>query len=148
MKNTFKATYAEDKRIETAYDLADRNNDEAGKAAARTAHRELEASLTAAGKAYRTAYLFYADAQRRGNELIDISKPITNTEAADLVNLLRENGIEAFTFSSTWSSAVETAWAFQQNGCRLEGMAEINGDCRNSFTGDFDRVHAFIFRIA
>ena len=146
MKNTFEATYTEDKRIGAAYDLADRNNDEAGKAVARTAHRELEASLAAAGRSYRTAYRLYADAQRRGNALIDISEPAT--DAADLIDLLRENGIEAFTFSSTWSSAVETAWAFQQNGCRLDGMTEINGTCRNSFTGDFDRVHAFIFRIA
>ena len=145
--NTLAAAYTEDKRIEAAFDQADLNNDEAGKTAARNAHKAFEDNLRAQGKAYCSAYRLYAEAQRRGNTLVDISEPIPANSLKDLLDTLRGNGIEEFTFSSTWSSAVEIAWFFTETGCALAGMTEINGACKNIWGDSFERVPAFLFRL-
>jgi hypothetical protein len=70
-------------------------------------------------------YEVYRDS---GNEHLDIREVLWDKDVADLVTAKRENGIEHFTFSSTWSSTVETARLFQQNGCKLEGLIEINSN--------------------
>lgn len=145
--NTLAAAYAEDKRIEAAFDRADLNNDEAGKTAARNAHEAFEDSLRAQGKAYCSAYRLYAEAQRRGNALVDISEPIPANNLKDLLDTLRGNGIEEFTFSSTWSSAVETAWYLTELGCTLKGMTKINGGCKNFMGDGFETVPAFLFQL-
>ena len=61
--------------------------------------------------------------------------------------ILRKAGVKMFTFSSTWSSTVETAWLFLQNGCKLEGMAEINGTCQAFMSDEYERVPAYVFSI-
>lgn len=147
MKNTLAAAYNENKRYETAYDLADLNNDEAGREAARIAHTEFENGLKARGTAYCIAYRLYAEMERRGNTLLDICEPIPASSLKDLLDTLRENGIEAFTFSSTWSSAVETAWYLTELGCTLKGMTKINGGCINFMGDGFETVPAFLFQL-
>ena len=55
--------------------------------------------------------------------------------------------MKTFTFSSTWSSAVETAWLFVQNGCKLEGLVQINGTCQAFMREEYERVPAYVFSI-
>ena len=64
-----------------------------------------------------------------------------------LIACMRDNGIDHFTFSSGWSSAVETAWLFQQNGCTLEGLIEINSRHKHFFTGEQEKAHGYLFRL-
>jgi hypothetical protein len=64
-----------------------------------------------------------------------------------MIESLKALGIEKFTFSSTWSSSVEVAWLFTQNGCTLEGLVEINGKCKQTFSDDFEKAHGFLFSI-
>lgn len=56
-------------------------------------------------------------------------------------------GIEKFTFSSSWSSAVETAWLFTQNGCRLERIVEINGSHKAFMSDEYEKAHGYLFSI-
>lgn len=65
-----------------------------------------------------------------------------------MVEDLKAFGIREFTISSTYSSIVETAWVFQQNGCILEGLEEINGHFTDFKTGEYKKVPAFKFRIS
>ena len=94
---------------------------------ARTDHFALEADIQAQGKPFELLYSLYAAAMKVGNEYIDISELHEYQDAATLIASFRKYGVEAFTFSSGWSSAVESAWTFLQNGCTLAGMVEING---------------------
>ena len=64
-----------------------------------------------------------------------------------LIERLRKAGIKKFTFSSTWSSTVQTAWLFLQNGCKVEGMAEINGPSTAFMSDEYERVPAYVFSI-
>lgn len=69
------------------------------------------------------------------------------TKIQKLKKLYKDNGIEYFTFSSTWSSAVKIAWLFKQNGCSLEGLIEINENIDDFETGKMRKTPAYLFKL-
>ena len=145
--NELRNDYEAEMRCERAYDEAERNNDENGMNAAREAYKVWKTELENKDEAYIHLYRLYRDAKRQGNELIDLSDVIWGKEVEPLIRSFREYGIERFTFSSGWSSAVETAWKFTQLGCKLEGMVEINGRTPAFLSDDLEKVHGYLFSV-
>ena len=82
-----------------------------------------------------------------GNEYIDLSELHEYRDAKELIDSFREYGVEAFTFSSGWSSATGSAWTFLQNGCTLTGMVEINGPHKALGSDTYEKRPAFLFRV-
>lgn len=113
----------------------------------KTLSTAFRADREAGREAYVKVYRLYEDAVECGNEYIDLNDAIWEKDVADLIQNLRENGVEHFTFSSTWSGAVEIAWLFTQNGCTLEGLVEINSRHTDTFTGEREKVHGYLFAI-
>ena len=147
MKNDFAREYAQEQENIRAYHEADARDDEAGRQAVRDAHKALMASIEAKGKDYAHLYELYEDAHDRGNELIDLSDVIWDDKVEALIASFREYGVKRFTFSSGWSSAVETAWLFTQQGCKLEGLVEINGRCKAFMSDDYEKKHGYLFSV-
>ena len=147
MNRLFAETYAKDQEIEARYDAAELKNDQAAMEQARTDHFALEADIQAQGKPFELLYSLYAAAMKVGNEYIDLSELHEYRDAKELIDSFREYGIEAFTFSSGWSSATESAWAFLQNGCTLAGMVEINGPHKAFGSDEYEKRPAFLFRV-
>ena len=148
MKNTFEAAYQQDLKIRTAYFAAKEANDEVGIEAARAAMKALADSINEKGDIYVRISNDYIDSRRKGNELLDFHNVIWEDHVAALIDCMRENGIEKFTFSSGWSSAVEIGWLFIQNGCKLEGMTQISGDEVLFGNGERERKPAYVFSLA
>ena len=134
-------------QIEARYDEAKAKNNTEGMEAARKSYQQLSRQIESRGESYAKVYRLYQEAVERGNEHIDLNEVIWEKDVEGLIQLLRENGVEHFTFSSTWSSAVEVAWLFTQNGCTLEGLVEINGPHTNAFTGEREKAHGYLFAI-
>ena len=111
-KNNFAEEYAREAAIKAQYHEAEKAGSKEGQEAARDAYHELEEQVAAKGNSYARIYRLYSEAQDRGNEYIDLNDTIWDEQVKPLICSLREYGIEKFTFSSTWSSAVETAWLF------------------------------------
>ncbi|MCD8300211.1 MAG: hypothetical protein LUC41_03445 [Clostridiales bacterium] len=147
MRNAFAEEYRIYRNIEAAYDRARDEKDEAGLEQARAEMRAFRESLLAKGTDYEELFTAYKDAKKRGNEYIDIDWSIWDENVKATIDRLRNFGIERFTFSSGWSSAVETAWLFLQNGCTLEGMAEINDRSTSFGRDELDKKHAYVFSI-
>ena len=147
MNRLFAETYAKDQEIEARYDNAELKNDSVAMEQARTDHFALEADIQAQGRPFELLYSLYAAAMKVGNEHIDISELHEYQDAATLIASFREYGAEAFTFSSGWSSAAESAWAFLQNGCALAGMVEINGQHKAFGSDEYEKRPAFLFRV-
>ena len=82
-----------------------------------------------------------------GNECLDIRDTVSDEKVEELVSSMRRLGFKAFTFSSSWSSAVETAWLFQEAGCTLAGLVEINGPHKDFKTKEYEKVHGYLFRL-
>ena len=146
-KNTFAQDYAAYQTIAQRYEAAKAQNDEAGKTAARAEYKAWGEAVDAKGEGYANIYRLYAEAQERGNEFIDLHDTIWDKNVPVLIASLREHGIEKFTFSSTWSSAVETAWLFTKEGCKLEGLVEINSQHKDIFTGEREKAHGYLFSL-
>ena len=139
--------YEQYKEIKRAYDAADDQNDEAGKVAARESYHAWKDKVIAEGEDFWRVFQMYEYAQDRGNEYIDIHDVIWDKDVPALIERLRKAGIQKFTFSSTWSGTVETAWLFVQNGCKLEGLTEINGTTTAFMSEEYERVPAYVFSI-
>ena len=147
MKNDFAREYAQEQLNIRNYHEAEDRNDEAGMQAARDAHKAWSEAIDAKGQDYANLYHLYEDAQDGGNELIDISEVVWDEKVEALIASFRKYGIERFTFSSGWSSAVETAWLFIQQGCKLEGLIEINGRCKAFMSNDYEKKHGYLFSV-
>ena len=145
--NTFEIEYQQELAIRAAYNAAKEADDTAGMEEARAAIHALWDSINAKGAAYIRIARDYKDARDRENELLDFNNVIWDKDAEALVECMRENGIKQFTFSSGWSSAVETAWLFLQHGCKLEGMIQINGEKNWFGSGEFEQKPAYLFSV-
>ena len=142
-KNIFETTYAQMQELKKAYEAA---GDEAGKEKARAGHRALMEGIEGLGAAACRIWREYETARENGNARLDISEVVWEKDVESLISCMRENGSSEFTFSSGWSSAVETAWLFTQNGYEVAGMAEVNGSM-NHFAGEHEKKHGYLFRV-
>ena len=147
MKNQFASEYAKHVDLINRYNDAKAADDEAMIQELRKAHKELDESIAAKGTIYSRLYHKYESAQERGNAYIDWNDVIWDGHVAGFVQGLRDCGIEKFIFSSGWSSAVDTAWLLQQNGCKLEGLVEFNGFSKAFGSDDYEKAHGYLFSV-
>ena len=147
MKNQFAEEFAKLCQIKEQYVAARKVEDAVGKKAARDAMADLEESILAKGQTYSNLYRLYESAQERGNEYLDLEQCYDYRDEAALIASFREYGIETFTFSSRYSSAVESAWMFIQNGCTLKGMVEINSKSKKWEGEGYEKCPAYLFSV-
>lgn len=144
MKN-FEKEYEIYEGIKKAFDAA---SDEAGKDAARASYQEWAAGVDAKGKAYADTYRMYQDAREAGNSYIDVRDSFFRITEQEFIDQLRSLGVEFFTFSATWSSAVESSWAFVQAGCTVEGMVQVfTGFTKGFGSTEPETRPAFLYKV-
>ncbi len=134
-------------QIKARYDKAKAQNNTEGMEAARKSHKHLAEQIEKRGKSYAKVYQLYQEAVERGNEYIDLNDVIWEKDVSALIQSFRENGVEHFTFSSTWSSAVEIAWLFTENSCSLEGLLKINSPHKAFDSEEYEKVPAYLFAV-
>lgn len=142
MDTSFKRNYEAIKAFQDRYDATENE-------VAKTAIREDYISfcmkeIDARGKDYQRMYQMYEDMCDRGNEYMDIDN-INKNEIPAMVESFRKYGVDRFTMSSTWSSAVNAGWAFVQNGCQVQGMTEINGTTKKFMSDGYEKTPAYVF---
>ena len=146
MKHTLEQVYTREEELERAYEVAKAAGDEAGMEKARNEYKAMNKEVLETEDAdFGFAYRLYKQMKECGNKFIDLS--IAIHDEVGTLQTLRKYGFEHFTFSSGWSSAVESAWIFQQNGCRLEGLIELNSIHKDWTTGEREKVHGYLFSI-
>lgn len=145
--NKFEEYYIQAKEYEEDFARAEKIEDVEDMKEAQAAYNELMTLIDRSGDMAGVVYDKYHKARNVGNELIDFYDTIKDESVPAIVQVLRDNGIEKFTFSSGWSSAVETAWLFVQNGCKVEGMAEINSQHKVFMSDEYEKTVAYVFSI-
>ena len=143
-KNFFEETYKGIQEAKRTYDAA---ADEAGQNAARALYKQVTVKLDGLSTIEQRIWRAYETAKDCGNEYLDINDTISDDAVEGLVTCMRDYGIEAFTFSSTWSSAVETAWLFQKAGCKLAGLIEINSHYKAFMSDEYEKAHGYLFKL-
>ena len=147
-KNIFEEAYKEIQEAKKAYNAAEEACDTEGQDAARVLYNKAAASLEGLTGVDITIWRAYEAARDCGNEYLDLNDNISDEEVSELVTSMKDYGIEAFTFSSTWSSAVETAWLFQQAGCTLAGLVEINSQYKAFMSNEYEKAHGYLFKLS
>ena len=143
MMNIFEEAYRGIQEAKKAYTAAANT---AEQDAARALYKQATAKLDGLSNTEQRIWNAYETAKDCGNEYIDLNDTIRDDEVEGLVACMKKYGIEAFTFSSTWSSAVETAWLFQKAGCTLAGLIEINSQHKAILSDEYEKVPAYLFK--
>ena len=144
MMNIFEETYRGIQEAKRAYVAA---TNTAEQDAARAIYKQATAKLDGLSSIEQRIWNAYETAKDCGNEYIDLNDTIRDDAVEGLVACMKEYGIEAFTFSSTWSSAVETAWLFQKAGCTLAGLIEINSHHKAFRSDEYEKAHGYLFKL-
>ena len=144
MMNIFEEAYRGIQEAKKAYAAA---TNTAEQDAARAIYKQATAKLDGLSSAEKRIWSAYETAKTCENEYIDLNDTIRDDAVEGLVACMKEYGIEAFTFSSTWSSAVETAWLFQKAGCTLAGLIEINSQHKAFMNDEYEKAHGYLFKL-
>ena len=144
MMNIFEEAYREIQEAKKAYAAA---TNEAQQDAARAIYKQANTKLDGLSNTEQRIWIAYETAKDCGNEYLDLNDTSRDDTVEDLVACMKECGIEAFTFSSTWSSAVETAWLFQKAGCTLVGLIEINSQHKAFMSDEYEKAHGYLFKL-
>ena len=118
MMNIFEEAYRGIQEAKRAYATA---TNTAEQDAARAIYKQATAKLDGLSNTEQRIWSAYETAKDCGNEYIDLNDTIRDDEVEGLVACMKKYGIEAFTFSSTWSSAVGTRMAFPESRMHLGG---------------------------
>lgn len=140
--NIFEEIYSGIQEAKKAYEAA---TNTAEQDAARNLYKKAAEKIDDLNGAEQRIWRAYEIAKDCGNEYIDLNDTIRDDAVEELVACMKECGIEAFTFSSTWSSAVETAWHFQKAGCTLAGLLEINSQYKDLVSNEYEKMPAYLF---
>ena len=144
MMNIFEEAYRGIQEAKRAYVTA---TNTAEQDAARAIYKQATAKLDGLSNTEQRIWSAYETTKDCGNEYLDLNDAIRDDEAEGLVACMKKYGIEAFTFSSTWSSAVETAWLFQKAGCTLAGLIEINSQHKAFMSDEYEKAHGYLFKL-
>lgn len=142
------ADYRRYEEADAAYTKADMEHDEAAVKEAREAYHKLLDEVRAKGEDYSFMMRLYSDMKKRHNDYLDMDG--TYDDEKKIIGIFRDFGVKAFTFTSTWSSALESAWNYQKAGAKAAGMIEINGNQKITFGSDevkFEKKHGFLFTL-
>ena len=137
--------YGRSEELEKKFDAAEKVGDAQTMQACRDAYQELVKEVRAEGDAFGGMMRLSSGMKKHGNRRLDLSG--TSWKPEKILKTFREFGVTEFTFSSTWSSAIQVAWAFTQMGCTLEGMIEIYGSGRKLMSNEYEKVPAFLFSL-
>ena len=140
------AMYEENRKNEAAYDAAEAANDQAGMEAERARHQELCQEARDNGKDFCFMLRLYTSMKERGNVVIDLND-VHDNQVEEVAGILHKFGVEKFTFSSTWSSAISAMWQFCQYGFIMGGMIQINSETKNFHTGEWKKAPAVVFTV-
>ena len=144
MMNIFEEAYRGIQEAKKAYAAA---TNTAEQDAARAIYKQATAKLDGLSNTEQRIWSAYETAKDCGNEYLALNDTIRADEAEGLVACMKKYGIEAFTFSSTWSSAVETAWLFQKAGCTLAGLIEINSQHKAFMCDEYEKADGYLFKL-
>ena len=97
--------------------------------------------------ANHTFFWAYTNSREAEAETLDFEDVIWEKDIPQIVDSCRCFGINRFTISCKMSSMSETIWEFEKHGCKLLGMAMVNGRFKDWQTGEREKKPAFEIRV-
>ena len=89
-----------------------------------------------------TTFWAYRKSIDAGNDLIDFSEVIWDEDIDPIAETFKQEGIEEFTISSTFSGLIATLAAFDKSGYKMAGITEVNANYTDWQTNQRARIPA------
>lgn len=89
-----------------------------------------------------TAFWAYRKSIEAGNDLVDFSEVIWDTDIEAIADTFKEAGVAEFTISSTFSSLIPTLAAFEKHSFKIAGLTEVNATYTDWQTNERARIPA------
>jgi len=84
----------------------------------------------------RTLYWAYLYSKEAENELIDFGEVVWDYDIPELAAFFKEQGIDEFTISSSFSGLLETLAGFEKEGFKVAAMTTVRARYTNYLTGE------------
>lgn len=94
-----------------------------------------------------TMFWAYMESKDAESDTLNFSEVIWNDDIAPIVEACRENGINEFTISSTFSSLIETLAEFEKMGCKLSGLTTVKTRHTDFRTGEKEVKPAVLLKL-
>jgi hypothetical protein len=143
MTNIFEETYTKIQQIKTAFNNATTDDE---REEARKEMKIITDSFKAKSLCVNRIMDEYEVSRDSGNEILNIRSFISENQVDEFISVLKDNGINEFTFSNSSTGALENAWKFQEAGYKLQGIIEINSEYKKFFSDEYEKIHAYLFR--
>ena len=75
-----------------------------------------------------TLFWAYRNSITAGNDRIDLAETIWDHDIEEITRTLKENGINEFTISSTFSNLIPTLAEFAKHGFQMAGLTEVKAN--------------------
>lgn len=102
--------YQRHEELERKFDAAEKAGDTKAMDACQDSHQNLLQEVRVEGEAFGDMMRLYSEMKQQGNSRLDLSGTYRKPE--EIIRIFRDFGVKEFTFSSTWSSAIQVSWAF------------------------------------
>lgn len=76
-----------------------------------------------------TLFWAYRNSIKAGNDRIDFSETIWDSDIEEITRTLKEYGISEFTISSTFSGLISILAEFAKHGFQMAELTEVKGNC-------------------
>lgn len=83
-----------------------------------------------------TLFWAYRNSIESGNENLNFSENIWDYEVKEIADCLKENEIDEFTISSTFSSLITILVAFEEQGYKMAGLTTVKASYTDWQTGE------------
>ena len=147
MRNNFSNDYTLRNELIAKLEEAEKSNDADRMNAVKNEMKKWVESMNEKGSSYARIYEYYQASRDKGNLNIDFNNTWGFDDEAELVKELRNLGVKQFTFSDRNTRAIEIAYAFQQAGCKLEGIIEIRNREYHLPGEEISTVPAMLFTV-
>ena len=147
--NNFKEIYSIIKTIKEQYESGNITQEQAQRSIADT-YSSLEYIYSKDTPEYISACIIYRNysiAMEDGNEDLDFEDCIFENQVENICKLLKENEIDRFTISSTYSGLTNLASKFQENGYYVTGLTQIKSQYTDFMSTNKKVVPAFVFKL-
>lgn len=90
----------------------------------------------------------YAESIEAENDIPDFAYVIWDEDIDGIIEDCKKTGIDEFTISSTFSGLLTIIAKFQERGCVLQGLVEINSRYDRDYrTGERKRIPALLIKV-
>lgn len=94
-----------------------------------------------------TMFWAYRDSKAAGNEFIDFNGCIWEKDVEEIVKACRDNGVQQFTISSTFSGLINVLAEFEKHGCKVGGLTQVKATYTDAFTQERAVIPALIMNL-